>query len=221
MSPPSEPAVASTPGPAGGMASAASGETPLRGADGPLDGPLDVGARIQVVRRARRLTLSAAAAECGIGRSTLAKIEAGQMSPTIDLLQKVARGLRVEITELLRSESGPAAAGRLAVTKAGEGERHETPAHLHEMLCSTLASKRMLPFRSRIKARAGGELPPFNRHDGEEMIVVLEGTVVLHSEFYSPTVLGAGDTAYLDARMGHCFVPEGDKDALVLFVITG
>lgn len=216
MSPPSESAVALAPGLVAGVASAGAGEVPLRAPDEPLD----VGARIQAVRRARRLTLSSAAEACEIGRSTLAKVEAGQMSPTIGLLQKIARGLRVEITELLKVETWPAAAGRLAVTKAGEGERHETPAHLHELLCSTLASKRMLPFRSRIKVRAGAELPPFYRHDGEELIVVLEGTVVLHSEFYAPTVLSAGDTAYLDARMGHCFVPEGDKDALVLFVIA-
>lgn len=184
------------------------------------DESLDVGRRVQAARRGQGLTLASAAAACGIGRSTLAKIEGGQMSPTIGLLQKIARGLRVEITDLLRAGGRPAAAGRIALTRAGEGEQHETPAHRHEMLCSTLARKRMLPFRSRIKARPDAALPPFYRHDSEELVVVLEGSVVLHSEFYAPMVLAPGDSIYLDARMGHCFVPQGVQDAVVLFVIA-
>lgn len=184
------------------------------------DDTLDVGARIRALRRQRKWTLAVAAERFDIGRSTLAKVESGQMSPTIGLLQKIARGFGVDIVDLLKRDRRPASVGRLTVTRAGTGEHHETPAHLHELLCSGLANKRMLPFRSRIKARKGQELPPFYRHDAEELILVLDGQVVLHSEFYAPTVLHPGDAVYLDAHMGHCFVTEGEKDATVLFVIA-
>lgn len=181
---------------------------------------LDVGARIRTLRRDRKWTLEAAAKHFDIGRSTLAKIETSQMSPTIGLLQKIAHGFEIDLIDLLQMKSAPAATGRFTVTPAGMGERHETPQHFHELLCSGLANKRMLPFRSRIKAQPDGKLPPFYRHEGEELIFILDGNVVLHSEHYAPTELGPGDAAYIDAHMGHCFVTKGDEDATVLFVIA-
>ncbi|MBN9451563.1 MAG: cupin domain-containing protein [Bosea sp.] len=181
---------------------------------------LNVGARIRALRRDRKWTLEAAAKHFDIGRSTLAKIETSQMSPTIGLLQKIAHGFEVDLIDLLQTKSAPAATGRFTITPAGMGERHETPQHFHELLCSGLANKRMLPFRSRIKAQRERKLPPFYRHEGEELIFVLEGSVILHSEHYAPTELGPGDAAYIDAHMGHCFVTKGDEEATVLFVIA-
>lgn len=181
---------------------------------------LDVGARIRALRAQRRWTLEAAAQAFGIGRSTLRKVEAGRMSPTIGLLQKVAHGFGMDIAALLQPEPRPATTGRLTVTRAGQGELHETALHVHELLCAGLANKRMLPFRSTIKAHHGDQPPPFYRHDGEELIIVLDGQVTLWSEHYAPTRLDAGDAAYLDAHMGHCFIAEGGRDATVLFVVA-
>lgn len=181
---------------------------------------LNVGGRIRSLRRERKWTLEAAAKQFDIGRSTLAKIETSQMSPTIGLLQKIAHGFDVDLIDLLQMKSAPATTGRFTVTPAGMGERHETPQHVHELLCSGLANKRMLPFCSRIKAQLDGKLPPFYRHEGEELIFVLDGNVILHSEHYAPTELGPGDAAYIDAHMGHCFVTKSDEDATVLFVIA-
>lgn len=111
---------------------------------------------------------------------------------------------------------GPGPAGDLP----GQGDHHSTPEHHHELLGAGLANKRMVPFRSRIKARKNDKLPPWYRHDAEEFIFVLEGEVVLHSEHYAPTDLRPGDSVYLDGRMGHCFVAKGDADAIVLFVLA-
>ena len=37
---------------------------------------------------------------------------------------------------------------------------------------------------------------------------------------YTPTLLGPGDSIYLDAQMGHCFVAEDGREAVVLFVVS-
>lgn len=184
------------------------------------DAEINVGNSIRALRNRRGWSLTDAAKNFGIGRSTLAKVEAASMSPTIGLLQKIAHGLEVDITALISNTNVAPASGRLTVTYSGQGEHHSTREHSHELLGSGLAHKRMVPFRSRIKARKTSKLPPWYRHDTEEFIFVLEGEVVLHTEHYAPTELTSGDSVYLDGRMGHCFVTKGESDAVVLFVLA-
>lgn len=54
--------------------------------------PLDLGARVRELRKAKGWTLEQAAGQAGLTRSTLSKIENGQMSPTYDALKKLAGG---------------------------------------------------------------------------------------------------------------------------------
>ena len=56
--------------------------------------PLDLGVRVRELRKARNWTLEQAATQAGLARSTLSKIENGQMSPTYDALKKLAEGLK-------------------------------------------------------------------------------------------------------------------------------
>ena len=59
------------------------------------------------------------------------------------------------------------------------------------------------------------------RHPGEEYIYILEGPVEIHTEFYEPVVLQAGESIYIDSTMGHAYVvPEGCEEALVLGVCS-
>ena len=44
--------------------------------------PVDLGARVRELRKGRKWTLEQAAKQAGLARSTLSKIENGQMSPT-------------------------------------------------------------------------------------------------------------------------------------------
>lgn len=185
------------------------------------DTEINIGNSIRAMRNKRGWSLTDAAKTFGIGRSTLAKVEAASMSPTIGLLQKIAQGLEVDITALISNTNLAPAAGRLTVTYSGQGEYHSTKEHSHELLGSGLANKRMVPFRSRIKARKISKVPPpWYRHDAEEFIFVLEGEVVLHTEHYAPTELTSGDSVYLDGRMGHYFLAKGEHDAVVLFVLA-
>lgn len=187
-----------------------------------LPSPLDevqVGEQVRALRKRRGWSLTEAADRFGIGRSSLAKIESGGMSPTIGLLQKIAAGLEVDLTALVSRIAGEPASGRLAITRAGQGDHHSTADHTHEILAAELARKKMVPFRSRIRLRKDTAQEWF-RHETEEFVYVLEGTVELQSEHYAPKQLEVGDSAYIDGRMAHRFVAVGDGDAMVLFVIS-
>ena len=59
--------------------------------------PVDLGARVRELRKGRKWTLEQAAKQAGLARSTLSKIENGQMSPTYEALKKLAVGLEISV----------------------------------------------------------------------------------------------------------------------------
>ena len=49
---------------------------------------------------------------------------------------------------------------------------------------------------------------------------MLTGIVRLYTEFYEPTDLRRGDSAYYDATMGHNLISVSEEDATVLWVTS-
>jgi len=182
--------------------------------------PLDLGLRVRELRKARGWTLEQAAGQARLARSTLSKIENGQMSPTYDALKKLAVGLEITIPQLFTPPSAGQINGRLATTRMGEGTAKATATYEHELLADSLRKKQMLPYRARIRARTMEEFDGWVRHDGEEFLYVLTGIVRLYTEFYEPIEMRRGDTAYYDASMGHNVVSVSSEDATVLWVTS-
>jgi len=182
--------------------------------------PLDLGARVRELRKARNWTLEQAASQAGLARSTLSKIENGQMSPTYDALKKLAIGLEISVPQLFTPPQREQVIGRMAVTRSGEGAAHATATYEHELLAETLTKKQMLPYRARVRARSMDEFEGWVRHDGEEFMYVLTGVVRLFTEFYEPVEMRRGDSAYYDGSMGHNVISVSDEDANILWVTS-
>lgn len=182
--------------------------------------PVDLGARVRELRKARHWTLEQAAKQAGLARSTLSKIENGQMSPTYDALKKLAVGLEISVPQLFTPPAADQITGRMAVTKSGTGAAKATTTYEHELLADTLRKKQMLPYRARIRARTMEEFDGWVRHDGEEFLYVLTGVVRLFTEFYEPVDMRRGDSAYYDATMGHNVISISDEDATILWVTS-
>jgi transcriptional regulator with XRE-family HTH domain len=182
--------------------------------------PLDLGARVRGLRKAHNWTLEQAARKAGLARSTLSKIENGQMSPTFDALKKLAEGLEISVPQLFTQPQNDRARGRMSVTKSGQGAAHATATYEHELLGESLSGKQMLPYRARIRARSMDEFDGWVRHDGEEFLYVLTGVVRLFTEFYEPVEMRRGDSAYYDAAMGHNVISTSDEDAMILWVTS-
>ena len=182
--------------------------------------PLDLGARVRELRKAQNWTLEQAARRAGLARSTLSKIENGQMSPTYDALKKLAVGLEITVPQLFTPPQAEKINGRLAVTKSGQGAAHATVTYEHELLADVLTKKRMLPYRARVRARDIAEFDGWVRHDGEEFLFVLTGVIRLFTEFYEPIEMRRGDSAYYDATMGHNVVSVSAEDATILWVTS-
>jgi mannose-6-phosphate isomerase-like protein (cupin superfamily) len=79
----------------------------------------------------------------------------------------------------------------------------------------------MVPIVGVATARTLEEFGPLIKHEGEEFLLVLQGAIEVHSEFYAPVVLQAGDHMYIDSRMGHAYLAASDEKCQVVVVCTG
>jgi transcriptional regulator with XRE-family HTH domain len=181
---------------------------------------MQLGKQVKAIRKQNNLTLEEAGKLTGLARSTLSKIENEQISPTFAVMQKLAAGLNIDIPQLFTKPEKAQATGRRDITKSGQGVPHLTPTYEHELLSTQLSQKKMMPYRSRVHARSFDDYGDWVRHEGEEFLLVLEGEVELYTEFYEPTKLTVGDSAYYDAMMGHCLISTSKEDALILWVTT-
>ena len=182
--------------------------------------PLNLGARVRELRKARNWTLAQAAQQAGLARSTLSKIENSQMSPTYEALRKLAVGLEISVPQLFTPPVKNQINGRMASTKSGQGTAHPTTTYEHELLAESLSKKKMLPYHARIRARSIEEFDGWVRHDGEEFLYVLTGVVKLFTEFYEPLEMRRGDSAYYDATMGHNVISTSEEDATILWITS-
>jgi transcriptional regulator with XRE-family HTH domain len=195
---------------------------PQRRADEVASQPGDqLGERLRRLRKDAGWTLQDLSRQSGVSLSTLSKIENSQVAPTFDTLVKAARGLGIGFEALL-AEPAPSdpppvisrrATGRLMVTRAADAVAFSTPMYDYAVHANGLRRKYMTPLITEVKARKVDEVTNWSSHDGEEFIFVLAGTIELHTEFYEPVRLEAGDSAYIDSSMAHLFLSIGPENA--------
>jgi transcriptional regulator with XRE-family HTH domain len=186
-----------------------------------------LGSLVGLVRKRNGWTLRQMSETVGIPLSTLAKVESDKLSLTYDKLQQFTSRLGLTMTEFLSlaeapvaSESPKVVTARRSVTGTGNSVQVSTPNYDYEYLCADLREKRMVPIIARIRAHDIVEFGELLRHKGEEFIYVLEGTIEVHLQFYTPVTLTTGQGVYLDSAMGHAYTAKGCDIAVVLAVCS-
>jgi transcriptional regulator with XRE-family HTH domain len=185
-----------------------------------------LGSLIGALRRQRKWTLRQMSEKVGVPLSTLAKVEQDKLSLTYDKLQQFTSRLGLTMTEFLAQADPPAmdapkvVTARRSLTRDGNSIQVSTPNYDYEYLCADLREKRMVPILTRIRAHDIAEFGEPVQHQGEEFVFVLEGTIEVHLQFYTPVVLKAGQGVYIDSTMGHAYVAKDCESALVLGVCS-
>ena len=186
--------------------------------------PPTLGRVMRDIRARNGWTLKEMSAKSGIPVSTLSKVEHDRLTLTYDKLQQVSQRLDIRMSDLFAEESEEASAqvtGRRSIATMDNAVRVTTDNYDYHYLCTDLRKKRMIPIVTRIRARSASEFGDLVRHHGEEFIYVIEGTIEVHSEFYDPVTLTAGEGIYLDSNMGHAYVAaDGCDEAVVLGVCS-
>lgn len=172
-------------------------------------------------RKARGWSLRELAKRSGISPSALSKVERAELSLTYDRLDQLARGLEIGIADLFApgtADAEPRPMSRRSVSRAADGELVATDAYEHHFLHTDLSRRAIIPLIADIKVKTLEDYGPLACHPGEEFSFVLEGQVTLYTEHYSPLVLEAGDSVYLDSSMKHAYINSGRGRARVLSV---
>jgi transcriptional regulator with XRE-family HTH domain len=195
--------------------------------------PIELAARRPgtVLRRLRAensWTLAEISQRTGLNMSTLSKLETGKMSFSYDKMMRIATGLNIDIGVLFAAPDHvvepvsemPVASGRRSVTRAGDGRLIENDSTVQHYPAADLLNKQLVPIIIEVKARSRAEYGKLLRHPGEEYLYVLEGIIELHSEFYAPVRLWAGDSIYFDSDMAHAYVAGADGVCKMLSICS-
>lgn len=183
-----------------------------------------LGRLLRSLRTRNDWTLKEMSQRTGIPLSTLAKVEHDRLTLTYDKLQQLSERLGIRMSELFAEpteESDQPITARRSVGRIDRAVRVTTPNYDYFYLCAELRRKRMIPVLTRIRAKSVSEFGELVRHHGEEFVYVLEGRMEVHTEFYEPVVLEAGQSIYIDSMMGHAYVvAEGCEEAVALGVCS-
>ncbi len=187
-------------------------------ASGPDDRTASLGARVRALREAMALSLRDLAERSGVSAPMLSQVERGETSPTLAVAEKIAAGLELTLSQLLRLDEGE----HVAVSRAGKRRRYERGGHRFEELTPPLPGQRADVSLHKLEpgATTGGPGdPPMHEPGSRETAVVLEGTLALFVEG-SRHDLSSGDSVTFDADLPHHFENEGGEPTRFLAVIA-
>src|SRR5277367_5688415 len=100
----------------------------------PLD-PAVIGSRVKALREASGLSLRDLAARSGVSAPMLSQVERGETSPTLTVASRIAAGLELRLSQLLRLDEG----GSVTVVRAGQRQRggNRRRGHRFEVMTSS------------------------------------------------------------------------------------
>jgi transcriptional regulator with XRE-family HTH domain len=184
--------------------------------------PAKPGAALKAIRSQQGLTLAEVSEKTGLTVSTLSKVENDKIALTFDKLVRLSEGLKIDIAQLFGPGGGEApraeGATRRVISRAGQGKSIEMPMGNYLYLAGELLHKRIVPILGDVFAKDVKTYGEFMRHPGEEFVYVIEGTLELHTEMYTPARLEKGDSVYFDSGMGHAYIAVGDKPCRILSI---
>ena len=180
--------------------------------------PDGVASRVRALREGMGLSLRDLAARSGVSAPMLSQVERGETSPTLTVAAKIADGLELTLSQLLRLDE----AEHVVVTRAGERRRATRRGHSVEELTPPLPGQRAdvsLHVLEPGAATGGPGDPPMHEPGSRETAVVLEGELMLVLDG-SPHRLQGGDSVTFDADLPHHFENEGSEPTRLVAVIA-
>ena len=183
--------------------------------------PPPIGPRIRALRDAMELSLRDLADRSGVSAPMLSQVERGETSPTLAVAARIAGGLELTLSQLLRLDEGAS----VAIVRPQDrrpGTSDPRSGHQAEILTPPLPGQRAELSRHVLRAHAitgGPGDPPMHEPGSRETALVQQGQVVLEidGERYE---LQAGDCVTFDADLPHHFENPGSDDAVLLAVVS-
>jgi transcriptional regulator with XRE-family HTH domain len=181
---------------------------------------VDIGPRVKALREAMDLSLRDLAERSGVSAPMLSQVERGETSPTLQVAGRIAAGLDLKLSQLLRLDES----GAVTIVHAAERRRGGSPeqGHAFEILTAPLPGQRAELSRHTLAAGArtgGAGDPPMHEPGSREIALVEHGAVVLDIDGERHE-LAAGDCVTFDADLPHHFENPGPEEVALLAVVS-
>ena len=182
----------------------------------------NIGQKIKILRKERKLTLQDVANETGFSPALISQIENNNVSPPIATLSKIARFFDVKMSYFFEEEEETSHYEivrhneRRIVSRviSKDGSDH---GYTYEALSFRKKNKKMEPFFLTVTERAQEET--LYSHEGEEFLLIISGTaeIILDNERFT---LEEGDAVYFDSTVKHRLLSKEGEPVQVLAVVT-
>jgi transcriptional regulator with XRE-family HTH domain len=182
--------------------------------------PVVLGARVRALRDASSLSLRDLAARSGVSAPMLSQVERGDTSPTLTVAARIASGLDLRLSQLLRLDED----GAVTIVRAGERQRggNTRRGHRFEVMTSGQPGQRAELSRHTLApgaATGAPDDPPMHEPGSRETALIEQGAVVLVCDGQRHE-LGTGDCVTFDADLPHHFENPGEEEATFLAVVS-
>lgn len=186
----------------------------------PIQPELYVGPRVRALREGMDLSLRELAARSGVSAPMLSQVERGETSPTLAVATRIASGLELSLSQLLRLDEGEGVSVVRATERRKGGSRRS--GHRYQVLTPPLPGQRAELSEHHLDPGAstgGPDDPPMHEPGARETAVVTAGRVRLVCDGV-PHDLREGDAVTFDADLPHHFENPGDGEAKMLAVVS-
>jgi XRE family transcriptional regulator, regulator of sulfur utilization len=183
--------------------------------------PAVIGARVKALRESSGLSLRDLTERSGVSAPMLSQVERGETSPTLTVAARIAAGLDLRLSQLLRlDESGAVTIVRASQRQRGGNKRR---GHSFEVLTSGQPGQRAELSRHTLTPGGttgavdgvGGD--PLHEPGSRETAFIERGSVVLVCDGQR-YVLDNGDCVTFDADLPHHFENPKERDAEAEFL---
>jgi transcriptional regulator with XRE-family HTH domain len=164
------------------------------------------------------LSLRDLAERSGVSAPMLSQVERGETSPTLQVASKIAAGLELRLSQLLRLDED----GAVSVVRTSERRTGGHRGHRYEILTPPLPGQRAELSRHALAPGAvtgGPGDPPMHEPGSRETALVESGRVVLHCDGATHE-LTTGDCVTFDADLSHHFENPSDEEQAVLLAVV-
>jgi len=179
-----------------------------------------LGARVKALRESSSLSLRDLAERSGVSAPMLSQVERGETSPTLTVATRIAAGLELRLSQLLRLDED----GAVEIVRTGQRRRggNARRGHRFEVLTAPHPGQRAELSRHTLAPHAvtgGADDPPMHEPGSRETALVERGSVALvcDGERYE---LAEGDCVTFDADLPHHFENATDSEAVFLAVLS-
>jgi transcriptional regulator with XRE-family HTH domain len=159
------------------------------------------------------MTLEQLAADSGLTRSYLSKVERGLSAPSIGAAMTIAAALGVSVEQLFGQPDGD----QVSIVRARKGQAGDPKTFLS--LLTTGDTKRAMRAFIVRPVRAPGSRPIMSHHRGEEIVFVLSGKIEMRLG-KRKEILNPGDCVQFDSTLPHKLVALTSEPAAALVVVA-